>query len=44
MRNERTAQDKIWDTEPEKKDSLITNTSTQQNQSAAQGSKYIGGR
>jgi hypothetical protein len=44
MRNERTTQDKMWDTEPEKKDSLVTNISTQQNQSIAQGSKYTGGR
>jgi hypothetical protein len=43
MRNERTTQDKMWDTESEKKDSLVTNISTQQNQST-QGSKYTGGR
>jgi hypothetical protein len=42
MRNERTTQDKMWDTEPEKKDSLVTSTSPQQ--SSAQGSKYTGGR
>ncbi len=43
MRNERTTQDKMWDTEPEKKDSLVTNISTQQNQST-QVTKYTGGR
>jgi hypothetical protein len=44
MRNERTTQDKMWDTEPtEKKDSLVTNISTNQNQST-QVTKYTGGR
>ena len=42
MRNERTAQDKMWDAEPEKKDILIT--STNQQQLTTQVSKYTGGR
>jgi hypothetical protein len=42
MRNERTTQDKMWDTEPEKKDILITTTNQQQ--LTTQVSKYTGGR
>jgi hypothetical protein len=42
MRNERTSQDKMWDTEPEKKDILVT--SNTQQQLTTQVSKYTGGR
>ena len=42
MRNERTAQDKMWDAEPEKKDILVT--STNQQQLTTHVSKYTGGQ
>jgi hypothetical protein len=42
MRNERTAQDKMWDTESEKKDSLVTVTNQQQ--STTRMTKYTGGQ
>ena len=42
MRNERTAQDKMWDTESDKKDVLVTVTNQQQ--LTAQMTKYTGGQ
>ena len=42
MRNERTAQDKMWDTEPDKKDILVTVTNQQQ--LTTQMTKYTGGQ
>ena len=42
MRNERTAQDKMWDTESEKKDVLVTVTNQQQ--STTRMTKHTGGQ
>jgi hypothetical protein len=40
MRNERTSQDKMWESEPEKKDIVITTT----NKQSPHNSTHTGGR